>query len=98
MRYRANTRLKGAPRHLAPAGITDDRLLNAAKVLACYSTIPQREWDAVTPIQQRHWLAEAEHMLHLRDRQLAGQDKYAKYAAYRDAMQALPPVDDDPYW
>ena len=98
MRYRANTHLKGAPKHLAPAGITDERLLNAAKVLACYSTIPQRDWNAVTPIQQRHWLAEAEAALHHRDQQLAGVDRSAKYVSYRDAMQALRPADEDPYW
>lgn len=95
MRYRANTRLKGAPKHLAPAAITEDRLLNAAKILAYYSTAPKRDWDALAPIQQRSWLAEAEQTLHYRDQQLAGLDKYA---AHRDAMQALPPVDDDPYW
>ena len=95
MRYRASIPLKGAPRHLAPAAITDERLLTTAKILACYSTVPQRDWDALHPIRQRFWLAEAEHTLHLRDQQLAGLDKYA---AHRDAMQALPPVDDDPYW
>ena len=98
MRYRASVPLKSAPKHLAPAVITDERLLNAAKVLACYSTIPQRDWDALSPIQQRHWLAEAETALHHRDRQLAGVDRSAKYASYRDAMQALRPADDDPYW
>ena len=68
MRYRANTHLKGAPKHLAPAGITEERLLNAAKVLAGYSTIPQTVfWDDLTPVQQRSWLAEAEvHLMHKR--------------------------------
>ena len=61
MRYRANTRLKGAPKHLAPAAVSEDRLLNAAKILAGYSTVPQTVfWDDLTPIQQRSWLAEAE--------------------------------------
>ena len=96
MRYRANTRLKGAPRHLAPAAITEERLLTTAKTLAGYSTIPQTIfWDDLTPIQQRSWLADAEQALCYTPEKLA---MLGKYAAYRDAMQALPPVDDDPYW
>ena len=96
MRYRANTRLKGAPKHLAPAAITEERLLTTAKILAGYSTIPQTVfWDDLTPVQQRSWLADAEQALCYTDEKLA---MLGKYAAYRNAMQALPPVDDDPYW
>ena len=95
MRYRANTRLKGAPKHLAPAAITEERLLGAAKVLACYSRIPQRDWDALTPVQQQYWLADAKSRLAARDRQLAGVDKITPR---RDTMQALRPADDDSYW
>ena len=61
MRHCANTRLKGAPKHLAPAVITDEQLIRAAKILAGYGTIPQSVfWDKLPPEQQRSWLAFAE--------------------------------------
>ena len=60
MRYRANTRLKGAPKHLAPAVLTEAEIQRTAEVLAAWSELVPQPWQEMPQLTQLYWLSEAE--------------------------------------
>ena len=60
MRYRANTRLKGAPKHRGSMPFTEARIQRTAEVLAAWSEANPLPWSERSPLMQQSWLAEAE--------------------------------------
>lgn len=71
MRYRANTRLKGAPKHRGSLPFTEAEIQRTAKVLAAESRPRPPHWSELKPVVQQAWLATAEMVLQHRYRQRA---------------------------
>ena len=66
MRYRANTRLKGAPKHRGSLPFTEAKIQSTAEVLAAWDSA---RWSELEPLVQQSWLVEAEVLLQRRYRQ-----------------------------
>ena len=70
MRYRANTRLKGAPKHRGSLPFTEAEIQRTAEVLAAWSVTYSPPWEVLSYTTQQRWRAEAETRLTHRHRQL----------------------------
>lgn len=71
MRYRANTRLKGAPKHRGSMPFTETALQHTAEVLAAWTSTDPSHWSELKPVVQQAWLVEAEKWLSQLHRQTA---------------------------
>ena len=71
MRYRANTRLKGAPKHRGSMPFTEAEIQHTAEVLAAWSSTNPPRWSELKPHVQQSWLVEAEVLLQHKYRQRA---------------------------
>ena len=60
MRYRANTRLKGAPKHRGSLPFTEAEIQQKAEILAAWGNLPYLPWLRMTPLERLYWLSEAE--------------------------------------
>ena len=71
MRYRANTRLKGAPKHRGSLPFTEAEIQHTAEVLVGWSSTDPPRWSELKPFVQQSWLVEAEMLLQHKYRQRA---------------------------
>lgn len=60
MRYRANTRLKGAPKHRAAPAVDEAKIQRTAEIMHSWSFVDPSPWEELLPIVQLAWLEEAE--------------------------------------
>ena len=60
MRYRANTRLKGAPKHRGSLPFTEAQIQQMAEFLAAWNETHPLPWSARSPFMQQTWLVAAE--------------------------------------
>ena len=71
MRYRANTRLKGVPKHRAAPAVDEAKIQRIAEIMYAWASMDPLPWEELLPIVQLSWLEEAEVRLMRKHKELS---------------------------